>query len=209
MEPTQKHDGVEYVYFVDNKDTWAYKDRIEASIWDVRETPRKYASGMLDAKWSKMHPHLLFPGEETIWCDANYFPHRESPLLNKHHISAEVSVYHHKTSRRCLFEEAAFCLSRGVGVAADIKRQIAAYKADGMPEQFGLFEGNVIYRKPEASAFNEAWWKQVNTYSTRDQISMPYVFWKNDIDFLGVTATAKAARFHKGNTHLFHGVRNY
>jgi hypothetical protein len=208
-EPTIKHEGVEYVYFVDNLDDPLFRDFHEDSIWDVREVPKKYNDTRMDAKWYKMHPHLLFPGEETIWCDSLYFPHRESPLLNEHHISADVTAYHHNTNRKCLFDEAAFCLSHRVGNADDIKRQIAAYREEGMPEQFGLFEGNVIYRKPEASKFSESWWEQVNTHSTRDQISMPYVIWKNGIDFLGVTATAKKARFFKGGRHLFHGTKEY
>jgi hypothetical protein len=209
MQPLAKHKGVEFVYFVDNLDDWQYRDQIQDSIWDVREIPRKYDNGMMDAKWYKMHPHLLFPGENTVWIDGQWRSRWRLPrrIFKR---DTDVIVYRHE-QRICLFKEAKFCMKHKVGNRKDIRRQIEAYKKDGMPEDFGLFQGNVIYRKPEAKVFNEKWWEQVNKRSTRDQISMPYVFWKEDISFMGLSAKARAPFFAKGmgGRHLFHGVRKY
>jgi hypothetical protein len=206
-QPKKKHEGVEYVYFVHDKEHPLFRDHHADSIWDVRVAPKKCGTYMMDAKWYKMHPHLLFPGENTVWCDSLYMPNRKSPVSTSN-LDVDVIAYEHGP-RSCLFEEAQFCLDRGVGVASDIERQIAAYRKRGMPEGFGLFEGNVIYRKPEARQFNEFWWDQINTYSIRDQISMPYVLWRHNISFLGLPHGAKVRRFFKGGKHLFHGTREY
>jgi hypothetical protein len=206
-EPRENHDGVEYVYFVHDKEHSLFKDKCEDSVWDVRVAPRKYGNHLMDAKWYKMHPHLLFPGEDTVWCDSLYVPGRKTPL-HMFRLDTDLIVFRHG-ARGCLFEEAQFCIDKNIGVGKDIQRQMDAYKKRGMPEDFGLFEGNVLYRKPGASKFNEEWWKQVNNYSTRDQIAMPYVLWRHDISFMNLSPKGKGRQFMKGGKHLFHGTREY
>jgi hypothetical protein len=205
-----KHEGVEYVYFVDQLDKWRYRDRIASSIWDVREIPRKYESGMMDAKWLKMHPHLLFPGENTAWCDGHFRSQQRSPLEVFDKFDEDMIVYKHG-ARGCLYEEAKFCMERRVGNKKDLQRQVKRYRKEQMPEGFGLFQGNVLYRRPGAAAFNEEWWKHVNTYSTRDQVSMPFLFWRGDASFFALKERLRAVYFRKGGggRHIFHGTRRY
>jgi hypothetical protein len=177
-EPTIKHEGVEYVYFVDDKSH--YRNRT-SSIWDIREVPIKFNSRRMTARWYKMHPHLLFPGEDTVWTDSNFLPRHRSPVPI---LTKDLDVFAHGTKKRdCLYQEAAYCLQKGAGNAEDIKRQVAAYRAEGMPEHAGLWVTSQLWRSPDMAFINDEWWKQLQEYSNRDQISLPYLIWKHDVSY--------------------------
>lgn len=63
-----------------------------------------------------------------------------------------------------------------------IIKQIEKYWLEGMPEHFGAFLCNVLVREhnhPTCVRLMEDWWEQLENYSRRDQISFPYVLWKN------------------------------
>ena len=51
-----------------------------------------------------------------------------------------------------------------------------------MPEDFGVFLCGVLIREhnnPVCVKLMEDWWKELEEGSRRDQISFPYVLWKN------------------------------
>lgn len=63
-----------------------------------------------------------------------------------------------------------------------ILKQVEKYWLEGMPEHFGTFLCNVLVREhnhPSCVKLMEEWWRQLEQYSRRDQISFPYVLWKN------------------------------
>lgn len=60
--------------------------------------------------------------------------------------------------------------------------QVKSYYIQGMPEDFGLFSCGVLVREhnnPVCIKLMEDWWKEFCIHSKRDQISLPYVLWKN------------------------------
>ena len=57
-----------------------------------------------------------------------------------------------------------------------------AMRTEGMKEGYGLNETNIIFRKhKKTSDIMDAWWDMINKYSSRDQTSLSYVLWKNNI----------------------------
>lgn len=70
--------------------------------------------------------------------------------------------------------------------------QVKKYWLEGMPQHFGSFKCGVLIREhnnPICRRLMDNWWKEVFTYSRKDQISFPYVLWKNgyrstDVDTL-------------------------
>ena len=65
------------------------------------------------------------------------------------------------------------------------KRQIAAYKREGFPRHYGLYENSILIRKhkdEEVRRLMEAWWDEYMRYPTRDQLSLPYVIRKFGYD---------------------------
>jgi len=85
--------------------------------------------------------------------------------------------------RGCLYDEAKFCLLRGKGEREDIFKQVAFYKKENFPIHNGLYAGYWLARRhtPRLKKFMKAWWEQILKYSDRDQISLPYVAWKQGI----------------------------
>lgn len=83
--------------------------------------------------------------------------------------------------RSCAYREARLCMVRGKISRADYRRQVRHYKATGFPQDQGLFMNTLMIQKmgdPATDAFNETWYDHFQTYSRRDQISLPYVLWE-------------------------------
>lgn len=54
----------------------------------------------------------------------------------------------------------------------------------GMPEHYGLYENNIFLINPNNDCTCELflqWWKEYEMYSKRDQISLPYILYKNNM----------------------------
>ena len=53
-----------------------------------------------------------------------------------------------------------------------------------MPRNYGLNETNIIYRKHNSKKIKKImteWWNMIKNYSKRDQLSLSYILWKNNI----------------------------
>ena len=64
------------------------------------------------------------------------------------------------------------------------------YNGEHFPTHYGLYENNVIIyhpHDPNVQAICEAWWNEIENFSHRDQLSLTYVLWKNNLkDFINV-----------------------
>lgn len=64
-----------------------------------------------------------------------------------------------------------------------ILKQAEKYWMEGMPEDFGCIMCGILIREhnnPICKNIMEEWWEQIELFSKRDQISLPYVLWKNN-----------------------------
>jgi len=89
-------------------------------------------------------------------------------------------------ARDCIYEEAKACLILGLVKLKDVKKQMEKYKREGFPAHFGLSENNIILRRHNGERvikLMEDWWKELNLYTHRDQLSLAYVLWKNGEKF--------------------------
>ena len=93
-----------------------------------------------------------------------------------------------------------------------IMKQVEQYWLQGMPEHFGSFLCNVLIREhnnPICVKLMEDWWKELSNHSRRDQISFPYVLWKNGFTSDDVKTLAPKPGFisdywifeHEHNSH--------
>ncbi len=87
--------------------------------------------------------------------------------------------------RDCAYKEAEFLLRKGFYDSEAIKRQVAFYRWERFPEHAGLWRSGLIFRRhtTQLKAFSRLWWEQVERFSYRDQISLPYTIWKYDMPF--------------------------
>ncbi len=163
-EPKVVAEGVRYVYYTDQY--------FQSDTWEVHRMSSVLNSTIL-SKWYKMHPHELFPGETTLWMDANLISIKDPTALT----GCENMLVETHLHRCCAYQEAEYCIRKKKGDKEDLLRQMADYRRLEYPRGYGLFTNRVIVRQPTEAAIevNKLWWKHIVGYSTRDQVSLPYV----------------------------------
>ena len=89
----------------------------------------------------------------------------------------------HRRKRDCVYEEGRICIERRLDNREDILRQLDFYKSENYPAHNGLYWTTILFRRhtKRLKQFSTLWWDQVERYSYRDQISLPYVAWKHDM----------------------------
>ncbi len=107
---------------------------------------------------------------------------RYTELLNIEPRSDFLTRKHPK--RDCVYSEAIKCIEKKKGNKHDIENQVNFYKGEGYPEHNGLYFTNWLFRRhtQRLKWFSALWWNQLVKYSHRDQISLPYVAWKNGME---------------------------
>jgi hypothetical protein len=101
--------------------------------------------------------------------------------------------------RNCIYAEGRAIISGHKDTPDIINKQLAQYKAEGMPERYGLWAPGIYFKKntPAVNKFMELWWKEIEKHSHRDIPSFSYCKWKyrdlfssikfKDIDFRETT----------------------
>jgi len=179
-------------------DSFMYTDDVHAAARLGWQPLRAYEFSNLsrpdrrNAKLPKILPFVCLPDYNyVIWQDGGHqtMVHPEI-LINKYLIEQDkdVAAFQHGRAQQgqdhnCIYKEA--WNIKGVGFledAAIIDEQVAAYKADGYPENYGLScNAGMIWRNtPKMWRLQLTWWEQVCRYSSRDQMSFFYAMWKTD-----------------------------
>lgn len=83
--------------------------------------------------------------------------------------------------RDCAYAEGRFCINRKKDSETTIRKQLRFYGSKGFPTNNGLYATFILFRRhtKKLKEFSKMWWEQVEKYSFRDQISLPYVVWKH------------------------------
>lgn len=175
----------DYICFTDSKDNnksqngWVIKSLMYSELDDVR-----------NARWHKLHPHILFPNyEKSIWIDGNidivdegFFCDIENAIINNRKMSIAIHP-----DRNCIYDELQACIYFAKDDLEIMNRQVEKIRDEGFPAHYGLFETNIIYREHHNQMIvkiMEDWWKWIQKYSRRDQLSLTYVLWKNNYKVL-------------------------
>lgn len=83
----------------------------------------------------------------------------------------------------CVYKEAMRAIELGRVSKEVATKQVEKYWLEGMPEKFGSVVCSLLIREhnnPICEKIMEDWWEQVEQFSRKDQISFPYVIWKNN-----------------------------
>ncbi len=162
------------------QDGWTYimysDSEINSKVWQLR---------LIDEDIPKIHRkikclphHYLPPHSVSVWLDAN-IAFKES--LDKLLIGDLVFWDH--PDRTTIYQESRACVELKKDDPAIIKEQMEEYFDDGFDGR-GLVATGLIVRQNSAEnkEMNELWWKEVERWSVRDQLSIPYV-----MNNLGIT----------------------
>jgi hypothetical protein len=162
----------------------------EEQQWEIRPLLTKFNNPILVNRYHKMHPHILFPENKySVYIDGNIQitgSHLYDRVLELIKANAVLSLITHP-DRVCVYKEAEVCVNNGLDSTLRIWRYIAFLKKRQYPSNNGLIEANIIFRmhkiKPIIQLMEE-WWKFFRKFSYRDQLTLPYVLWKNKTSYV-------------------------
>lgn len=178
-DPAVTGEGITYVCFTNNRN-------IKSDIWNVEYISDSTLSNMLLAKKVKLEPHNFLHGFETsVWVDGQYALLDDlREYIKKYGREKPMLCFPH-SSRRCIYEEAALCILSGRGKKETLVKQAGTYLAEGYPSNQGLYECGCIVRNHHDETVQKImldWENEIMKYTVRDQISFPYVCWKNHFE---------------------------
>ncbi|RKY03464.1 MAG: hypothetical protein DRP56_11125 [Planctomycetota bacterium] len=197
----------EYICFTDQKIK-------EGGVWEIKPLATNMINPILTNRFHKMHPHILFPKYSySVYIDGNiqisgsHLYNRVTELIKS---KAVLSMVTHP-SRECVYEEARICSHHRKDKAFRIWKYFLFLKKNRYPQNKGLIEASVIFRKHHQGTviqLMEQWWRLLNKYSHRDQLSLPYVLWNNKISYIPFfKRKGDNVRKNSGYAHFPHTVR--
>ena len=176
ITPEKWLDKVDYHAFVEPHqlsvdDMWHRHEYVSFSL-DPKYKNRR------DAKIYKICPHLFLPGYDYyIWMDATHTLEADpEELIEEYLKGSEIAVFQHP-ERDCVYEEAELVKQIGFDHANLIEDQLDFYREMEYPEQNGLYElpARIQKNNGRTKQLGLMWWEQICMFSSRDQISFPFV----------------------------------
>ena len=178
-DPLIVEPGVSYVCYTDQK-------HIKSDVWDIRyidEVPEEKRA--IRVREYKMLPHKFFPEyESSIWVDASLkIIGKLTELIEKYQKHANFLLMPHN-ERICVYDEAFEVIKLLLTPKHKVFAQVKYYLNDGYPCDNILLVGGFLARNHNDDKVIQTmgqWYKEVCSHSKRDQISLPYVIWKNKL----------------------------
>ncbi|KAL9244177.1 hypothetical protein vseg_017980 [Gypsophila vaccaria] len=153
----------------------------------VRNLP--FTDQRLNGKIPKMLAHRLFPNARySIWVDSKS-QFRRDPLGVLEALlwrSKSVLAISQHGARSSVYDEAKAVVKKNKATPEEVEVQITQYRRDGLPEdkrfhgKKALAEASIIVREhtPLSNLFTCLWFNEVVRFTSRDQLSFPYVLWR-------------------------------
>jgi len=174
--PNHRYEDVDYYAYVDRKhECHGWKQIISPSF----SLDEKYR-GRRDAKIYKILPHLFLPDYDYwIWADPTHEAVIDPKDICSKLGSYDIGLFTH-VHRDCAYDEAHEVNKLGYDDPDLLERQLEYYSSCEFPKNYGLYELPVFVRKntPQIHKLNLKWWELICRYSSRDQISLPFILWQ-------------------------------
>lgn len=180
-----------------------YWNKVDINKYDI---PVEW-SNTKKARYCKTHPELFFKEYEySIFLDGNFLIVADLiPMVEK--LGNSVFATHLHPGNDCVYQEGKDIIALGKSKSSDVNKQVNSYKSQGFPKHYGLFETNVLVRKHNDSiclALDHSWWNEMEKYTLRDQLSLTYVLWKENLGFNFVKILGSNPRMNPRLRYLSH-----
>lgn len=165
-------------YMPPNCDFVAFSDLpLQVDGWQVLPLNYLHRDPTRASRFVKLHPHLYFPQyTHSIWMDANIGVRGDiGAFFERLSDDACMSAFKHPL-RDCVYQEGVECITRRKDNEDVIARHLQRYREREIPEGMGLWETNFLVRRhndPSCIKLMCNWWKEIETGSRRDQLSLP------------------------------------
>jgi len=185
IQPTYNFgDNVQWIMYTDDKRLGTHVNGwtvIQDTLTDPNDSPR------MRAKYYKIKAHELnFTSDYSIFIDSNIKINNPNFIKNLMYFMDDkngISICKHQ-KRNCVYDEAPACLVYEKNKTMNIMEQVDRYKQEGMPNNYGLWWCGMIMRNTKntnVSDIENIWWDEINKNTPRDQLSLPFILWKNNI----------------------------
>lgn len=156
-------------------------------VWEVRPIMYHNNDNTRICRYVKTHPEeLLKEYEVSIWMDANIqitTDYLYGRVLELDEQNVFVSALYHPT-RDCIYAEAFTLLLMRLEHEDVIVDWCHKLRMEEYPRNNGLCETGILYRKhndAKVKRVDNLWWRSIEQYSRRDQLSFNYVLWKSGL----------------------------
>lgn len=171
----------DYICFTDNTQLLQQK---QVAFWQIRPLARSDLDNVRLNRYHKLNPHIILPEyEESIYIDGNI--NILTPYL------FELIKFKHRNLllpklnfQDCIYQHIQFIRQKRWDDDGILSAWEQVLKSQKFPQHYGMTENNIIYRKhnlDEIQLIMSEWWKCIEQYSKRDQLSFSYILWKHNI----------------------------
>lgn len=206
-DPNYIMEGWDYICFSNNLKQSNFK------IWKIKKIPYKSKNKTILSRYAKLNPHIVLQEYDySIYIDANiqikgnYIYEKANDLIQE---NALISNFRHPL-RDCIYVEAEKCIEDGRDYKRNILKLTNYFEDQGYPTHNGLFENGLIFRNhnhPEIRKLSEEWWSLYLKFSTRDQLSLCYLLWKNNVQCTDFMPKGYSTRNHSDFQYNLHSWR--
>lgn len=191
--------GLDYILFTDDSG-------VTSGSWTVRipDNPDKLAPRSL-ARRIKMLPWEYLPEYDySVWIDGKIQPVADiTEYIGTYGVSESMLCFNHYECRS-LSDEARLIIDFGKESSDIVNAQINEYFGTGYPDRSGAVDTCVLAREHHDPVLRQTmndWWREVNKWSMRDQLSFGYVCWKNDLIYDTSPLYVYGNQFFKAHPH--------
>lgn len=183
-QPIVVDDRFDYILFTDTDG-----GERQIGVWRVRRIDYHNEVQTKIARWVKTHPEVLLAEyEASLWLDANL------QILSQELYDRVVDLYNqgvtistvHNIFNPCVYYE----MYNMVKLHLEKERVVLDWgrylRKEGYPRMIGTAETSILYRQHSNHTIenvDKLWWRSIEHYSRRDQLSFCYSLWKNNIWF--------------------------
>lgn len=162
--------GADYVCFTDNPN-------IKSDCWEIRYEPiYQHLHPRLRAKFYK----LMCPFKGlSLFIDGS-IEIVDKDIIEKlsKYLKNGWATYTHPAGRKTLTQELEDSLRMEKYQNVPIREQVDYYLKQGFPDDFGLWACGVMLRDGKFEDFGSKWMLENLAWTYQDQISLPYLVWK-------------------------------
>jgi len=188
IDPKEDYNGCDFVCFTDQK-------HLNSDIWEIRIIEDiDLPLNMMNRRYKILSHLFLSEYDQSLYVDTNISIIGNPFDLVKKHLNKYNFVMPKHFERDCIYQESQECLIDGKSKFNETIKQMKSYKNEGYPLNFGLGENNIILRKHNEATIIRImndWWDEINTRTKRDQLSLGYVLWKNNLKFIYMSESAR------------------
>ena len=200
LQPHPPVKNCQFIAFVDDPRKYSTEG------WELRKLIPLHSDPVRNAKQYKVMAHEHFPSATcSLWIDGNISIKEKfdlNTLINRFLTKHDLALFKHP-KRNCIYHESRTCLKCRLDDPSVIDKQVARYRSENFPENYGLTANRIILRRhtPLVAKLNTLWWKEICNGSRRDQLSLMYSMWKTGATFTFFPDNIEDNPFFKINKH--------